>query len=130
MSATPERPQRKILVVDDDEMILETVRLALTQAGYQAEVMTQGEKALDRIREWRPDLVILDIYFPGFDGLDLCRKLKADPATSPIPVMIFSGSNETVDVMGGIEAGAFQYITKPVDGAVLIAKIHQRLKDD
>lgn len=130
MSPAEAKRKRRILVVDDDLLILETVRLALQQEGYEVEVLSDGDKAFELISAGKPDLVILDIYFPGFDGLELCRRLKADPGTRGIPIMIFSGSNETADVMRGIEAGAFQYITKPVDGEVLIAKIRQRLKDD
>ena len=120
--------KKKVLIIDDDPMICETVRLALVHEGYDAKALAKPEEAFARVQSERPDLVILDLYMPDVNGWDICRKLKADPELKRIPVMIFTGSNETVDVIAGIDAGAFEYITKPVDGAVLIKKIKEKLR--
>jgi DNA-binding response OmpR family regulator len=115
--------KKKVMIVDDDILIRETVRLALLQAGYDAIAAEDGDEAEELIPAEKPDLIILDLYMPGTPGIELCRKLKTNAQTKNIPIMIFTGSNDTVDVMSGIDAGAFQYITKPVDGNLLIAKI-------
>ncbi len=118
----------KILVIDDDEMTCESVRLALVHEGFDVAVAFSGKAALEAIRRVRPDLAVLDLYLPDMGGWELCRQLKADIATADLPILILSGSNETVDVISGIDAGAFQYITKPVDTDVLAAKIRLHLK--
>lgn len=119
----PRSDGKKILVIDDEVLVRETVKLALVHEGFQVFTLDDPVKAKDRIRELAPDLVILDIYMPGLNGLDICRWLKAEPECRHIPVLIFTGSNQTIDVMSSIEAGAFEYVAKPVDGGVLVAKI-------
>ncbi len=117
-----------VMVVDDELLIRETIRAALEHAGFSVMSVDEGSKALDLILTRKPDLLILDLYMPDVNGWEICRKLKADAATASIPVMIFSGSNEPVDVMSGIDAGAYDYITKPIDTEVLVKKIRQKLK--
>lgn len=117
----------KILIIDDDILIRETVALALVGAGFEVVTLGDASSAMIDVRREQPALIILDLYMPHINGLDLCRALKEDAQTKHIPVMIFTGSNETVDVISGIDAGAFQYIKKPVDGSVLITKIKAML---
>lgn len=118
--------KNKILIIDDDVLIRETVKIALEHVGFNVQVAPDGQRAFDCVRDEKPDLIVLDLYMPGMNGWEFCRSLKADAATKDIPVMIFTGSNETVDVMSGLEAGAFEYITKPVDGAMLVKKIKKK----
>ena len=125
---TQKRKKPKVLIIDDDAIVRETVRIALGTGGFEAVTLESPALAHVVVRQSKPDLVIMDLYMPELNGLDLCRKLKADPETRRIPVIIFTGSNETVDVISGIEAGAFEYITKPVDGELLIEKIRGVLK--
>lgn len=120
--------KKKIVVIDDEILIRETVGAALSHSGFTVVSVADGDGALGVIRLERPDLIILDLYMPGVNGWDLCRALKGDSATAGIPVMIFSGSNAPVDVVSGIDAGAYDYITKPIDTEVLIRKIRQKLK--
>ncbi|MCX5794440.1 MAG: response regulator transcription factor [Elusimicrobia bacterium] len=122
-----EQKKKKILIIDDEDMVRETVTLALGHAGFDAEGLGDSAQAFDAIKKGQPDLVLLDLYMPEVSGFDLCRRLKADPATQAIPIVMFTGSNETVDVISGISAGAFEYITKPIDGEALIAKIRALL---
>jgi DNA-binding response OmpR family regulator len=126
MTAKKER-RKKVLIIDDEDLARETVILALGHAGFQAEGLADARRAFDHIKKSRPDLVLLDLYMPEVSGFDLCRRLKADPETKAIPIVMFTGSNETVDVISGISAGAFEYITKPIDGEALIAKIRSML---
>ncbi|MBI4677764.1 MAG: response regulator [Elusimicrobia bacterium] len=115
--------KRKVLVIDDDLVVLETVKVSLAHLGFEVDTLQKADGAVEKVREFLPDLVLLDLYMPGLGGWDLCRKLKADPATKAIPIMILSGSSEPVDRMSGMEAGAVDYVTKPIDGEALAAKI-------
>ena len=123
-----EKKKFKILIIDDDVLVRETVKIALASADFEAVGLESPELAQTVIRQSKPDLILMDIYMPELGGLDLCRKLKADPETAKIPIVILTGSRETIDVMSGIDAGAFEYITKPVGGDVLINKIRSILK--
>jgi DNA-binding response OmpR family regulator len=118
---------KKILIIDDDILIRETVGLSLAGEGYAVSSLDGGEKAVEQVKAQKPDLVILDLYMPDVSGFDVCRALKADEATKRVPIVIFTGSNETIDVMSGIDAGAFEYITKPIDGRQLLKKIKKML---
>ncbi len=120
--------RRKIIIVDDDVLIRETVRLALDHAGFYVIAVGEPERALAVIRAERPDLVIMDLYMPGLDGRDLIRSLKADPEIAKTPVILFSGSDEAIDVVSGLQSGAVEYLGKPIDGEILLAKIKGILK--
>jgi DNA-binding response OmpR family regulator len=122
------REQRRVVIVDDDLLIRETVRLSLEHAGFGVHVVEDPSTALSFIRAEKPDLVVLDMYMGGTDGREIARGLKADPATAKVPVVFFTGSNEAVDVVTGLDAGAVDYIAKPIDGEVLVMKIRSILK--
>jgi DNA-binding response OmpR family regulator len=117
-----------IVVVDDDAMIRETVRISLEHAGFGVHLVEDAATALSVIRERKPDLVVLDMYMGGVDGREIARALQADPATSKLPIVFFTGSNEAIDVVTGLDAGAMDYIAKPIDGEILAAKLRRILK--
>ena len=121
--------RRKIIIVDDDVLIRETVRLALDHAGYYAIAVGEPDRALAVVRAEKPDLVIMDLYMPAFDGRELIRAMKSDPEIAKTPVILFSGSDEAIDVVSGLQSGAIEYIGKPIDGEVLLTKIRHILKD-
>jgi DNA-binding response OmpR family regulator len=127
MSA-PAAKRTRILVIDDDPIVRESLKLALTHAGFDAWTLEGPQLTLSVVKARRPDAIILDLYMPEGSGLDLCRELTKDPETKTIPIVVFSGSSETVDVMAGIQAGAIEYIAKPVDTNVMIAKLRSILK--
>lgn len=118
----------RIVVVDDEVLIRETVRLSLEHAGYDVTVVEDPARAFDEVKQARPALVVMDLYMPGLDGRDVCRRLKKDAATKDVPVILFTGSNEAVDVVTGLDSGAVEYLTKPIDGEVLVRKIKGVLK--
>ena len=120
--------RKKVLIIDDDELIREIVKLALSHSDFEAATLESPGLALTVIKRSRPDLILMDIYMPELNGLELCRMLKSDPQTRSIPIIIFTGSGETVDVMGGADAGAVDYITKPVAPQVLVDKIRKVLR--
>ena len=120
--------QRRIVIVDDDVLLRETLRLSLEHAGFGVRVVEDPASAVPVIRAEKPDLVVLDMYMGAVDGREIARGLKSDPETAKLPVVFFTGSNEPVDVVTGLDAGAVEYIAKPIDGAVLVAKIRSILK--
>jgi two-component system phosphate regulon response regulator PhoB len=117
-----------ILIVDDEEDIIELVQLNLAREGYQTLACTTGEKALEIAGSKRPNLVILDLMLPGIDGMEVCRRLKADPGTRPIPVLMLTAKGEEADIVAGLELGASDYVTKPFSGRVLAARVRRLLR--
>jgi two-component system phosphate regulon response regulator PhoB len=120
--------QPSVLVVDDEEDLLELVRFNLARDGYAVNVATTGEDALRTIRREPPDLVVLDLMLPGIDGLEICRRLKADPRTRDIPIVMLTAKGEERDVISGLERGADDYITKPFSPRVLSARVKALLR--
>jgi two-component system alkaline phosphatase synthesis response regulator PhoP len=118
----------KILVVDDEADIRELVRLNLMREGYDVLECETGEQALQLSRAQIPDLVVLDLMLPGIDGLEVCRKLKADPKTMQIPIVILTAKGEEADVVAGLEVGADDYVVKPFSGKVLVARVRRLLR--
>jgi two-component system, OmpR family, alkaline phosphatase synthesis response regulator PhoP len=118
----------RILIVDDEEDIRELVELYLLREGYETLMCETGEEALDLIRSDPPALVVLDLMLPGIDGLEVCRRLKADHKTQDIPVLMLTARAEDADVVTGLELGADDYVTKPFSGKVLTARVQRILK--
>jgi two-component system alkaline phosphatase synthesis response regulator PhoP len=118
----------KILVVDDEADIRELVRLNLTREGYEVLDCESGEQALSLSRSKDPNLVVLDLMLPGIDGLEVCKRLKADPKTAQIPIVMLTAKGEEADVVTGLEVGADDYVAKPFSGKVLVARVRRLLR--
>ncbi|MBA2355862.1 MAG: response regulator transcription factor [Acidobacteria bacterium] len=118
----------RILVVEDDADIAELLRHYLERASHQVDVLAHGSEALARIRDQPPDLVILDRMLPGLDGLEICRLLRANPATADIAVMMVTARAEESDRIVGLELGADDYITKPFSAKEVVARVHALLR--
>ena len=117
-----------ILVVEDEEDILELVRYNLTKEGYLAETTTSGEDALSITFERTPDLILLDLMLPGADGFEVCRRLKNNPETNHVPIIMMTAKGEETDIVTGLELGADDYIVKPFSPKVLIARVRAVLR--
>ena len=117
-----------VLVVDDERDILELVKYNLDKEGYQVTVVATGEDALTAARTKMPDIVILDLMLPGVDGLEVCRRLKGDPKTRNIPIVMLTAKGDEADVVTGLELGASDYVTKPFSPRVLTARIRAVLR--
>jgi len=115
--------KEQILVVDDEEDILELVRYNLAREGYQVICAPSGEEALKTAGSKILDLIILDLMLPGIDGLDVTKKLKNDPRTCHIPIIMLTAKGEEADIVTGLELGADDYITKPFSPRILVARI-------
>ena len=112
-----------VLIVDDVPDNLSVLHDALDESGYTVLVATGGEQALQRAAQARPDIILLDALMPGLDGFEVARRLKADPATSAIPVVFMTGLTETEHVLKAFEAGGVDYVTKPIRPMEVLARI-------
>ena len=117
-----------VLVVEDEEDIAELLEYNLERAGYAPTVVYSGEDGLNVSRESHPDLILLDLMLPGLSGIEVCRKLKADPATARIPVVMLTAKGEEEDIITGFDAGADDYVTKPFRPKILLARVKAVLR--
>ena len=117
-----------ILIVEDEEDIAELLEYNLQRNGYLPIAVNSGEDGLRVANEESPDLVLLDLMLPGLGGLEVCRKLKSNPATAGIPVIMLTAKGEEEDVIAGFEAGADDYVTKPFRPKVLLARVKAVLR--
>ncbi|HEX8477606.1 MAG TPA: diguanylate cyclase [Telluria sp.] len=120
--------QHAVLLVDDEAGNLGTLRTTMMRQGYQTFLATSGERAIDLARRVKPDLILLDVVMGGIDGIETCRRLKAHPATARIPVIFMSAKNETDDVVAGFDAGAVDYIGKPLKLGEVCARVRAQLQ--
>lgn len=118
----------KIVVIEDEEDILEVISYNLRREGYEVTTSTSGEDGLAKIERSAPNLVILDLMLPEIDGLDLCRKLKSDPVTQSIPVIMVTARGEESDVVLGLGMGADDYVIKPFSPKELVARVKAVLR--
>jgi DNA-binding response OmpR family regulator len=115
--------KKTILAVDDEEDILELVRVNLSREGYTVLCAASGEEGWKLLSEQSVDLMVLDLMLPGMDGLELTRRLKKDPKRSRIPIVMLTAKGEEADIVAGLELGADDYITKPFSPRVLLARV-------
>jgi putative two-component system response regulator len=119
--------QDSILMVDDNATNLQVLSQTLAGRDYRLLVAKNGESALAIVRKAQPDLILLDIMMPGMDGFEVCRQLKADPATHDIPIIFLSALGQTEDKVRGLQLGAVDYITKPFQPEEVIARVETHL---
>ena len=124
MRADGERTAR-ILMVEDDAVIREATQLSLRRHGYDVVTADDGLEAVAAFDKYRPDAVLLDIMLPGLDGISVCRRIRQ---SSTVPVVMVSARGDAVDVVLGLEAGADDYVTKPFDTQVLVARLRAVLR--
>ena len=103
----------RVVIADDDPDIRRLVEMTVTNAGCDVTVASDGEEALERVRDSVPDLVILDVLMPRMDGWEVARALKSDPATREVPVMFLTSRGQEHDVLEGFDSGAVDYMVKP-----------------
>ena len=121
---------KRVLVVDDDRVIQQLLEVNLELEGYEVvATAADGKEALEKIAELKPDLVILDIMMPKMDGLEVCRRLRADPDLAGIPVILLSARAQDMDIREGLEIGASAYLTKPFDPVELLEVVGRLAKD-
>ncbi len=126
-SMTDERPER-ILVVDDNPDNIEIIEARLASRGYRIESATDGEEALRLVRENPPQLILLDVMMPLIDGFEVSRRIKRDSTLPYIPIILVTARGETEDKVEGLDAGADDYLTKPVNFPELEARVRSMLR--
>ena len=117
--------KQKILIVDDDENIAELISLYLTKECYETMIAPDGETALEMVKTFGPNLIVLDIVLPGIDGYAVCREIRA---TQSIPIIMLSAKGEVFDKVLGLELGADDYMEKPFDTKELVARVKAVLR--
>lgn len=118
----------RILVVDDQAMNVDILKDRLTIEGYEILSATDGEEAIAMATSQHPDLILLDIIMLGMDGLEVCRRLKSHPSLPFMPIIMITAKSEARDIVAGFQAGADDYLTKPLDQAALVARIEAMLR--
>jgi two-component system response regulator MtrA len=122
----PVEPARgSVLVVDDDASLAEMLSIVLRQEGFDSRIVGRGDVALDAFRDYKPDLVLLDLMLPGKDGIDVCKEIRAE---SGVPIVMLTAKGDTVDVVVGLESGADDYIVKPFKPKELVARVRARMR--
>ena len=117
-----------ILVVDDDQQNLELVQAYLEDIECETVAAHDGIEALERVAKDKPDLILLDVMMPKMSGFEVCRRLKMDPATSNIPVIMVTALNEFGDIERGIDSGTDDFVSKPINKLELLTRIRTMLK--
>jgi DNA-binding response OmpR family regulator len=121
----------RILIVDDNEMNRDILVTRLSTQGYELFQAADGEEALTAAMQHLPDLILLDVMMPKLDGMEVCRRLKADANLPFMPIILVTAKAASTDVVAGLEAGADEYLTKPIDQMALVARVKSvlRIKD-
>ena len=115
----------RLLVVDDDLALAEMLGIVLQSEGFDVTHVADGSAAVAAFRDSRPDLVLLDVMLPGMDGIEICRRIRAE---SGVPIVMLTARTDTVDVVVGLESGADDYVLKPFKPQELIARVRARLR--
>jgi two-component system, OmpR family, KDP operon response regulator KdpE len=125
MNAGAAPTDSRVLVVDDEPQITRVLRTVLTSHGYQVRTAAEGESALASFREWRPELVITDLFMPHMDGVELCRRIRA---VSGVPIIVLSVKGEERTKVEALDSGADDYVTKPFGIDELLARVRAALR--
>ena len=125
MTDLPDPARGSVLVVDDDASLAEMLSIVLRQEGFDSRIVGRGDVALDAFRDYKPDLVLLDLMLPGKDGIDVCKEIRAE---SGVPIVMLTAKGDTIDVVVGLESGADDYIVKPFKPKELIARVRARVR--
>jgi len=120
--------QSRILIVEDEESLLKLESILLSTRGYKVTGVSDGLAALREIEQNRPDLILLDIMMPGIDGFEVCRRVKENPDTRSIPVVMLTAKKSFADQTRGVEVGADAYLTKPFKSGKIIEIIEGLLQ--
>ncbi len=122
-----DKKPRFVLIVDDEPMIATLLRPVLKENGYDVEAVKSGEECLDYLGVRRPDIIILDIDMPGIDGIETCKKIRADVRGGKVPVIFLTGLKTGEKVKAAMAAGGNDFVVKPFEAATVLARIRKHL---
>jgi DNA-binding response OmpR family regulator len=118
---------KRVLIADDEPNIVASLEFLMEQAGFEVKVAADGAQALELAGSFHPDLVLLDIMIPVKSGYEVCQRLKSDPATRDVKIVMVSAKGRDVEVAKGLELGADAYVVKPFSTRELVAKVREML---
>lgn len=124
---TDDTPAR-ILIAEDTPQAAELLELYLSEAGYDTAIASDGEEAMRRLKEYRPDLVLLDVMMPRLSGFEVCKRLRADPATRDIGVIMVTALDQQTDIDRAVEAGTDDFLSKPINKDELFKRVRSLLQ--
>ena len=113
---------KKILVIEDDPATLRLINYSLRHEGYQVLTAANGLEGIRKAHHEKPDLIILDVMLPGIDGFEICHRLRSEPDTAQLPILMFSAKAQGIDKDTGLKVGADDYLTKPAAPADIVSK--------
>jgi DNA-binding response OmpR family regulator len=119
--------RKKVLIVDDEASIVSVLQRYVSNAGYEYETASNGQEALDKIKNEVPDLVLLDLMMPGINGFETCRRIRENEKTKKLPVLIITALRSESDSDAAASSGANEFIVKPIDGAHLAQRLRHHL---
>ena len=119
--------RKKIQLVDDSSTVLLMERMILSKSDYEVLTAKDGQEGLDKVLAEKPDLILMDVVMPRMDGFEACRRLRAEEDTKDIPVILVTTRGELASVAGGDASGCTDYVTKPINGLELLAKVRSCL---
>ncbi len=117
----------RILIADDNPSNADLLDAHLDGSGFDTKLVYNGEEALAAAREWKPDLILLDVMMPKLSGFEVCRRLRADPATSGVSVLMVTALDQATDVETAVDAGTDDFITKPINKTELLLRVRAML---
>ena len=121
-------PPSKILIADDNQQNCELLDAYLSDENYEIAMSYDGQQTLDRVASWEPDLILLDIMMPKLSGYEVCKQLKSDEKTRPIPILMVTALNEKNDIEKAVQAGCDDFLTKPVNQLELKTRVKSLLR--
>jgi CheY-like chemotaxis protein len=130
MAAAPENAGRppRVLIADDNPQGVELLEAYLASSDCEIETAADGEETLRKVRDWQPDLILLDIMMPRISGFEVCKRLRADPATRDVAVLMITALDQPSDVERAVEAGTDDFLTKPINKMELLLRVRSALK--
>jgi two-component system, OmpR family, alkaline phosphatase synthesis response regulator PhoP len=117
----------RILIADDDMPNADLLEAHLDGSGYETRITTNGEETLAQAKTWKPDLILLDVMMPKLSGFEVCRRLRADPTTKGIGILMVTALDQSTDVETAVESGTDDFITKPINKTELLLRVRALL---
>ena len=118
----------RVLIADDHPQGVELLEAYLADTGYEVEAAYDGEETLRKVKDWQPDVVLLDIMMPKISGFEVCKRLKADPATRGVAVLMITALDQPSDVERAVDAGTDDFLTKPINQTDLLNRVRALLE--
>ena len=121
---TTEKATARVLVAEDNPEGMELLEAYLSETDYEVQTVADGEETLRKVREWHPDLLLLDIMMPKISGFEVCKRIKADPTTRDIVVLMVTALDQPSDIDRAVAAGTDDFFTKPINKTELLRRVH------